>query len=140
MHARKPGIAPGVTNLILTPGLWDNVRLSWRLARDARVAPLLKLIVPIVVALYVVSPIDLIPDFLLGLGQMDDLGVLGVALVLAVRLLPRLAPDDILDEHLADLGLRPTADHPGSNPMAAHEHVMDTTFRVHGQPADASPR
>lgn len=140
MTDRRSGAAPGVTNLLLAPGMWDNIRLSWRLARDARVAPLLKLAVPIVVLLYVVSPIDLIPDFLLGLGQMDDLGVIGMALVLAVRLLPRIAPAQILDEHLSALGLRPAADRGESNPVPAHEHFVETSFRVHGQPADGGSR
>lgn len=137
MTDRRLGSSPGVANLLLAPGMWDNIRLSWRLARDARVAPILKMVVPIVVLLYVISPIDLIPDFLLGLGQMDDLGVLGVALLLAIRLLPRIAPADILDEHLSEMGLRPT-DRAGV--VSVHEHVMDTSFRVHGQPADGGSR
>jgi uncharacterized membrane protein YkvA (DUF1232 family) len=140
MTDRRSGYSPGVTNLLLAPGMWDNVRLSWRLARDPRVAPILKLVVPIVVLLYVVSPIDLIPDFLLGLGQMDDLGVLGVALMLAVRLLPRIAPAEILDEHLSALGLRPAVERAGTNPVADHEHFVETNFRVHGQPADGGSR
>lgn len=140
MTDRRPGYAPGVANVLLAPGMWDNIRLSWRLARDARVAPLLKLTVPILVLLYVVSPIDVIPDFLLGVGQMDDLGVLGMALVLAVRLLPRFAPAEILDEHLSDLGLRPANDRAGSSHIPVHEHVVETSFRVHGQPADGGSR
>lgn len=139
MTDHRLGNAPGVANLLLAPGMWDNIRLSWRLARDARVAPILKMVVPIVVLLYVISPIDLIPDFLLGLGQMDDLGVLGVALLLAVRLLPRIAPAEILDEHLSDMGLRPT-DRAGTNAVPVHEQVVDTSFRVHGQPADGGSR
>jgi uncharacterized membrane protein YkvA (DUF1232 family) len=140
MTDRRPGYSPGVANVLLAPGMWDNIRLSWRLARDARVAPLLKMIVPIVVLLYVVSPIDMIPDFLLGLGQMDDLGILGVALVLAVRLLPRIAPAEILDEHLSALGLRPETDRVGASPVPVHDHFVETSFRVHGQPADGGSR
>jgi uncharacterized membrane protein YkvA (DUF1232 family) len=139
MTDRRSGFSPGVANVLLAPGMWDNIRLSWRLARDSRVAPLLKMFVPIAVLVYVVSPIDLIPDFLLGLGKMDDLGILGVALLLAVRLLPRLAPAEILDEHLSALGLRPTGSS-GSTAVPVHEHFVETSFRVHGQPADGGSR
>jgi uncharacterized membrane protein YkvA (DUF1232 family) len=31
---------------------------------------------------YILSPLDLIPDYLLGLGQVDDLAVLGLGLFL----------------------------------------------------------
>ena len=38
-----------------------------------------------VAALYTVSPIDVIPDFLLGLGQIDDMAVLGAALTMLIK-------------------------------------------------------
>lgn len=121
--------------ILLEPGMWDSLRLTWRLARDARVSPMLKLMVPIAVLLYIISPIDLIPDFLLGIGQMDDFGVLGLTLLIAIRLLPRLAPFAVLSEHLTDLGLRaadnhmtfdvePTRDRYGDN-------SIETSYRVH---------
>ena len=40
-----------------------------------------KSIVIFVVALaYIISPIDLIPDYIIGLGQIDDAAILGLAL------------------------------------------------------------
>jgi uncharacterized membrane protein YkvA (DUF1232 family) len=35
-----------------------------------------RLLATLVAGAYVISPIDLVPDFLLGFGQMDDLTVL----------------------------------------------------------------
>ena len=54
----------------------------WKLFRDPR-TPRAPKIVAIVVLAYAVSPIDLIPDFIPVLGQLDDLILvpLGVALV-----------------------------------------------------------
>jgi uncharacterized membrane protein YkvA (DUF1232 family) len=36
--------------------------------------------------LYLVSPVDVIPDWFIGIGQLDDLGVLGVAGMFVYRL------------------------------------------------------
>ena len=55
------------------------LRLLWGLARDARVAPVDKILV-LAAAVYIVSPIDVIPDFIPFLGQVDDLYLLFVAL------------------------------------------------------------
>ena len=62
-------------------------RLAIRLFREPRVPALLKAL-PVLAGLYVVSPIDLIPDFLPGLGQLDDLGVILATLEVFVRLCP----------------------------------------------------
>lgn len=64
-----------------------QARLAIRLIREPRVPALLKAI-PVVAALYVVSPIDLVPDLVPVLGQLDDLGVVLAALELFVRLCP----------------------------------------------------
>jgi len=44
--------------------------------------------VPLLALLYVISPVDFVPDFIPGLGQLDDLGIVLAALELFVRLCP----------------------------------------------------
>ncbi len=78
--------------------LIEQLRLSWALLLDNRVPVVLKLI-PIAAVAYVISPIDLIPDFFIGLGQLDDLGVL----MIAVTTFNNLAPGDVVAEHIARL-------------------------------------
>ena len=78
-----------------------QVRLAWRLFWDKRVPFLAKLIPPAALA-YLVFPVDIISDPLLGLGQLDDLAVL----LLGVKLFIEVAPPDIVREHLAALGAR----------------------------------
>jgi uncharacterized membrane protein YkvA (DUF1232 family) len=127
---RRSSQSLGAAHVFLEPGLWDNIRLFWRLLRDERVAPVLKLLVPIATLLYLISPIDLVPDFLLGVGQVDDLGMLTAALLIALRLLPRLAPRAVLAEHLADLGLTGPKT---ALPPAARQwdgQVIDVDYRV----------
>jgi len=106
----------------------DGLRLSWRLLRDPRAGTKVRFVVPLLAGLYVLSPIDLIPDLFVGLGQVDDLGVIGLALLMLVRLLPRLAPPDVVAEHLATMGLADdpaTAEH---GPMTGP--VLDADYRV----------
>lgn len=69
-------------------------KLLWRLVRDPRVSRLDRALFAGAVV-YLASPVDLVPDWLPGLGQLDDL--LLVALVLA-RLLYRVE-DEVLMEH-----------------------------------------
>jgi uncharacterized membrane protein YkvA (DUF1232 family) len=74
--------------------LIEQFRLSWALLLDSRVPWVLKLI-PLGAVVYVISPIDLIPDIIPVLGQLDDLGILMTAL----RVFNSIAPADIVDEH-----------------------------------------
>jgi uncharacterized membrane protein YkvA (DUF1232 family) len=87
-----------------SPGFWTNLmrqfRLAWRLLWDPRVSGWTK-IVPFLAVLYIVSPIDFIPDWFLGLGQLDDLG----ALLLGVRVFTELVPDEIVLQHLEAMGV-----------------------------------
>jgi len=53
--------------------LFQQARLAVRLLREPRVPLLLKAI-PVLALIYLISPLDLIPDILPGLGQLDDLG------------------------------------------------------------------
>lgn len=79
----------------------QRAQLVWHLMRDDRVASWIKKVGPAAIIAYVISPIDLIPDFLVGPGQVDDLGVVAVGLVLMVRLLVRFAPHDVVAEHVS---------------------------------------
>ena len=64
------------------------LRVSWLLFWDRRVFPLLK-ILPLGAVIYVLSPIDLLRDFKLGIGQIDDVIVAGVLLTAFVVVSPR---------------------------------------------------
>src|SRR3712207_985115 len=56
-------------------------------ARDPRV-PWYAKAVAAMIAAYALSPIDLIPDFIPLLGQLDELVVLPLGILLAVKLIP----------------------------------------------------
>ena len=55
------------------------VKLLGRITRDPRVSVKRKAFAAAAM-IYVVSPIDLIPDFIAGIGQLDDLIVVAIAL------------------------------------------------------------
>lgn len=55
--------------------------------KDPR-TPVLARVVIIVAVAYAVSPIDLIPDFIPVLGQLDDLLILPLLIALAIRMIP----------------------------------------------------
>lgn len=70
-------------------------------ARDPRV-PLGAKILAVLIAAYVVSPIDLIPDFIPVIGYLDDLILVPLGLLLVVRLIPR----DVMAELRAEAATR----------------------------------
>lgn len=71
-------------------------QLAWRLLLDSRV-PVATKVIPLGTLAYMVSPVDLIPDALLGFGQVDDLMVL----LLGLKMFIDLCPPDIVAEHEA---------------------------------------
>ena len=64
-----------------------EVRALWIAARDRRTPWYARLLAGVVVT-YALSPIDLIPDFVPVLGYLDDLVLLPLGVLLAVRLVP----------------------------------------------------
>ena len=58
-------------------------RLAWRLFLDKRI-PIYKKIIPLIGVLYLINPIDLIKDYILVLGFIDDLVVLFGSITLFV--------------------------------------------------------
>ena len=65
----------------------------------------LKYAIPAFLLAYLASPVDAIPDFLLGIGQTDDFGIAVLAFMLIIRLVPRLAPADVVNDHVREMGL-----------------------------------
>ncbi len=76
---------------LLAPRL---IKLLVRLMRDPRVQPRSKAVLLLTVG-YLVSPIDVIPDMVPGVGQLDDLIIVAFALD---HLLNRI-PEDLVKEH-----------------------------------------
>jgi len=79
----------------MLPNIIKFVRLVWRLTFDKRVSIFLRVLVPLALV-YAISPIDLLRDRIPVLGRFDDLVVMGLALLF----LTKLAPPEIVDEHL----------------------------------------
>ncbi len=94
-------------------------RLVWRLMQDPRVPILPKLIIPASI-LYVLSPIDLVPDFILGLGQVDDLAIF----FFGIRSFIAMCPPDIVEEH------RRALDGTQTRSGDAQENVVEGSYRV----------
>ena len=101
------------------PKVFKFGRLVWRLTFDKRVSIFLRALVPLSV-LYILSPLDLIPDRIAILGRFDDLIILGLALLF----LTKLAPPEIVDEHM---GRIPPSDRPEDKDP---EKVVDGTSRL----------
>jgi uncharacterized membrane protein YkvA (DUF1232 family) len=68
-------------------GIKSDVLALWLAARDPRVSWYAKTVAAAVAA-YALSPVDLIPDFVPVIGYLDDLLILPVGILLAVKLIP----------------------------------------------------
>ena len=75
-----------------------KIDLAKRLLVDDRIPAPVRLVVPLLV-LYLALPLDLIPDFIPVIGQLDDILVVAIG----VALLARYVPERVLDQHLAEL-------------------------------------
>jgi len=101
-----------------------HARLIWRLLRDPRV-PLLTKLIPLATLIYLLLPIDLIPDPLLGLGQLDDLAMI----LLGLRLFVALAPEEIVHQHLSELAGRWRVERPPQSSPTGPE-VIEGQYRI----------
>jgi uncharacterized membrane protein YkvA (DUF1232 family) len=73
--------------------LIEQVRLAWALLLDSRV-PWLTKVIPLAAIAYVLSPIDLAPDVIPVLGQIDDLGII----MMAISIFNSIAPPEVVEE------------------------------------------
>jgi uncharacterized membrane protein YkvA (DUF1232 family) len=74
------------------------LKLFLRLVKDPRVNLAPKLVALGVLA-YVVLPVDLVPDFVPGLGRADDVAVL----LAGLKLFLRLCPPEVVQEHIKSI-------------------------------------
>jgi uncharacterized membrane protein YkvA (DUF1232 family) len=89
----RVGEASGVLDEII-----KNIKLIWRLLNDRRISPWLKMIIPATL-LYLLFPVDIVPDFVPGLGQLDDIAVI----LLGLKFFVEMCPDEIVRQHLDEL-------------------------------------
>jgi uncharacterized membrane protein YkvA (DUF1232 family) len=69
-------------------------RLTWNLMQDDRV-PMWKKAIPLLPVVYVIMPFDIIPDYIPILGQVDDIGVY----FLSMMLFELVVEKEIVDEY-----------------------------------------
>ncbi len=91
----NPNPRPQVT---LLRAIINRGRLVWRLMRDPRVPSYLKAL-PVATLVYLVLPVDLLPDIAPLLGQIDDLGIL----IVGIESFIALCPSDVVSEHLRQI-------------------------------------
>jgi uncharacterized membrane protein YkvA (DUF1232 family) len=92
-HRRRPS-SEGTRVMFRTFNLVFHAMLVVSLVRDRRI-PFYKKAIPLLGLAYVFSPIDFIPDWVLGPGQLDDVAVM----FMAFKLFERSVPAHILEEH-----------------------------------------
>jgi uncharacterized membrane protein YkvA (DUF1232 family) len=94
-------------------------QLAWKLLTDPRVPVLTKLI-PIITFLYILSPVDFVPEAVFGpLGVVDDLTLL----IIGIRGFIALSPSDIVERYRQQLGS-------SGAPSQAKGETIDGTYRV----------
>ena|SRR5438270_12866180 len=111
--------------------LAQQMRLFYHLMRDPRVPALTKAI-PVVTAIYLVSPIDWLQNMVPVLGQLGDVALIA----LSFRLFLEFSPDEVVQEHLMRLlgaqggeawnVVNDTPAKPGAEPP----EIIDGTYHV----------
>ncbi|MBL1138153.1 MAG: DUF1232 domain-containing protein [Chloroflexi bacterium] len=115
MAEQKPARSDSGMNLGFLTGLFRQFRLVWLLMQDSRVPLWMKSVVPLSL-LYLISPLDFIPDVALGFGQLDDLGVI----LLGMALFVKLCPQNIVEYYQNQLEYGPEDD----------RETVDASYRV----------
>jgi uncharacterized membrane protein YkvA (DUF1232 family) len=110
------------SNVGLLTDIVRNGQLAWRLLIDRRVSLALKLIIPGLLVAYLISPIDLLPDVIPLVGQIDDLAIL----VLSIKLFIELCPKDVVREFRDGL----TGNVSSHHTEAGSGDAVDVEYRV----------
>ena len=108
----------------LFPQLWRSARLTLRLLRDSRV-PLMAKMVFYATVVYMLSPVDFVPDWIPGFGQADDL----VAILAGLNLFFRACPSWIVQQHEAELDGRLPEGNPEGTRRPRVDDPIDAKYR-----------
>lgn len=119
----SPNTRPSTLNELI-----DNVQLAWKLIRDGRVSPWLRFGIPALVGLYLISPVDFLPDAVLGLGQLDDLAIIWLGLQMFLRVTPRSIVNEYRNPRQGADPASQTS--PRDNNKASDADVVDASYRV----------
>ena len=106
----------------LLRALLEQARLARRLIREPAVPRVVK-VIPMLAGAYLIWPIDVVPDLIPVLGQLDDVGVLLAALELFRRMCP--AASVSFHREAMSAGRK-------YSPMQGQESHIDADFRVRG--------
>ncbi len=102
----------------------SNARLAWKLFRDPRVSKATKVLIPGIAVAYLLLPIDVIPDFIPVIGQLDDLAIIA----LAIKFFIDMSPSWLVQYYRDELAGNPsTATEPKSK---KGEKTVDGDYRV----------
>ncbi len=126
MTRSRESILHSIDDLPLHRRAW----LTWNLYRDPRVSPGLKRAITAGALAYVLSPIDILPDILLGVGQIDDLGILVGFVFLLSNLLVKFAPEDVLSAYLDQTDGSARPDNAKPRQSNGGDNDIDVPFRV----------
>ena len=99
--------------------LFSHLRLAFRLLREPRV-PILTKALPALAVAYVIWPLDILPDLVPLLGQIDDIGLV----LLAVELFMRICPPAAVDFHRSAIARKQKYAH-----MTAAADVIDAEWK-----------
>jgi uncharacterized membrane protein YkvA (DUF1232 family) len=95
MEEKRNWLGPYIPQGNMIREVAQQAKLAYNLMWDPRVHIIVKLI-PLVPLAYLILPADLIPDLLVGLGQLDDAAII----MLSMRLFFELAPQGVVHEQL----------------------------------------
>jgi uncharacterized membrane protein YkvA (DUF1232 family) len=101
-----------------------NARLAWKLFRDPRISKTTKYLIPGIAAAYLLLPIDILPDFIPVLGQLDDLAIIA----LAIKFFIDMSPSWLVQFYRDELAGRPST---ATDPKAPRsDKTVDGEYRV----------
>jgi uncharacterized membrane protein YkvA (DUF1232 family) len=127
--------APAPYNDNIFRSMTRQLRLAWRLFLDPRVSWMAKAL-PIISALYVISPVDFIPAAVLPLvGGMDDLAIA----LFGLKMFIEFSPPEVVQEHLRRLTEAVSnwevVNNPNATPASNPEEVVEGEYSAEDEPA-----
>ena len=109
----------------------QQVKLAYSLMLDRRVHPVTK-IIPLAALAYLFMPVDVVPDVMPLVGQLDDLAIV----MLGLRFFFEFSPPEVVHEHLKRLAQtaqgswKVVDDKPAAPAAGASGEVVDGSYRV----------